>query len=703
MAIGAPIPHRTHPHVSESDVKAIKDFSKTAVTMLMRNKGVRYWGMIPLLSALLIGFALAGRSPLLQPGKATLHQRVLTRPGAELVTTAGESAGRLVDAFSRFYVYGEQALDGQQWLEVGIDTLGTVKGWLRADQTVPWKQQLTLAFTNPAAKRDPVLFFNSRDTVETLLELESPATEVETLVRTITSGGRDDRVVAIEPDRFIDINKQFYLLPILDFEEVYLDSGHTLRTLKVASVTKQDLLPAQPGQPAHAVSEAPVTPLQSFKAGVVFVIDSTVSMKNYIDETRIAVKQVYDRIKGSGILDKVSFGLVAFRAKSADKGRSQKLEYVAKEFVDPSEVSSAAEFLLKAAALTEAKVSTDHFSEDAYACVLTALEEVPWNRFGARYLVLVTDAGALEGAGSQSGLHAEQVRSEAAEKGVAIFVFHLKTPAGAKNHADAQAQYLTLSNNPAIQQSLYFPVETGSVQRFSQAVNVLSDALIKNIEAAAKGEAVAGSARAAESKDIGHQKAVEDPEMQKLRQVTQTLGHAMQLAYLGKMQRTKAPQVFDGWITDRDLADPTVRTVEERVLLTKNQLSDLQMILKEIVDAADRGVIEPDSFFDSLRSIAAQYGRDPNLATRAEARKLADLGLLGEYLEGLPYQSDVMNVDQDTWSRWGTQRQYDFINKLKSKIRLYERYNADRGRWVSLAEGSPVGEQVYPVRLRDLP
>jgi hypothetical protein len=660
---------------------------------MMRWKAVFAAVLVLLLLAGAVGAASPGRAPLLMPGKKTLYQRVLTRPGAELAATPGASAGTLVDAFSRFYVYGEETVAGRPWVEVGIDTLGGVKGWLPADLTVPWKQQMTLAFTNPGANRERVLFFDDRAAIEALMAGPDAAAEVRSIEKTLAAGGRDDRVVAIEPDTFIDINQQFYLLPILDFDEVYTDSGHTLRTLRVASVTKPDL-----SAPQATPEQAPVTPLSSFRAGVVFVIDSTISMQPYIDEARTAVKDVYRRIEAAGLLDKVAFGLVGFRAPTADKERAEQLEYVASEFVDPSEVSSGEEFLRKAARLSEAKVSTDRFDEDAYAGVIEALEEVPWQQFGARYIVLITDAGALEGADSRTGLRAEQVRSEAADKGVAVIVLHLKTPAGVKDHASAEAQYRTLSNNPAIQQPLYFPVAMGSVPRFKQAVGTLGEAVVDNIRGAARGEAVAGSALGAKTPA-----PKEDAELARLRRLAQSLGHAMQLEYLGRMQRTRAPQVFEGWIGDRDFADPTVRTVEERVLLTKNQLSDLQMILKEIVDAADRGVLEPDRFFDSLRSIAAQFGRDPNLARRPEARRLADLGLLGEYLEGLPYQSDVMNLDQETWSRWGPQRQYDFINKLKSKIRLYERYNADRGRWVSLAEGSPVGEQVYPVRLRDLP
>ena len=44
------------------------------------------------------------RAPVLQPGKKTLFQRVLTRPGARLTEQPGGEGGRPVDAFSRFYV-----------------------------------------------------------------------------------------------------------------------------------------------------------------------------------------------------------------------------------------------------------------------------------------------------------------------------------------------------------------------------------------------------------------------------------------------------------------------------------------------------------------------------------------------------------------------------------------------------------------------
>jgi hypothetical protein len=66
----------------------------------------------------------------------------------------------------------------------------------------------------------------------------------------------------------------------------------------------------------------------------IFVIDSTISMQPYIQETRSAVRRIYERMRKAGVLDWASFGLVAFRAHSSDPKRDSALEYVAKEFAE---------------------------------------------------------------------------------------------------------------------------------------------------------------------------------------------------------------------------------------------------------------------------------------------------------------------------------------------------------------------------------
>lgn len=653
--------------------------------------------------------ASAADKPLLQPGKKTLFQRVLTTPGCLMSSTPGGAEGKEQPAFSRFYVYARKQTGSKDWLQLGPDSFGKTTGWMAADCTVEWKMQMTLAFTNPAG-RDPLLFFRKGTTVEEILAAADPAPIVKPIREKLASG-RDPRVVAREPDYAVDLQQNFYLLPVLEAVEIFTEKGFQVRLLNVASVSKAEAkahadkdAKTAPTPAAKPSAKEPENMLKGFSAAVVFVIDSTISMGPYIDRTREAIQKVYARIEQEKLLDQVKFGLVAFRSSTQ---AVPQLEYVSKMFVDPSTVKDGADFLDKVTALKAATVSSKRFDEDAYAGVMQALDEVKWNEFGARYLVLITDAGALAGDAdlSATGLNADQVRLEAKYRGVAIYTLHLKTPAGAKNHATAEAQYTDLSLNPFLNKPLYYPVEAGDVASFGQKVDNLASAITRQVKAAYSGEQAAGSALGADARYTGAPPAAaktsakEDP----LLKDTALLGHAMQLAYLGDVTGASAPPVFHAWIADRDLVQQNVPTTDVRVLLTKSQLSDLSDVVKKIANAANEGLISPANMFAQLRSVAATMGQDPNQLQQKTAPRLADMGLLGEYLEGLPYKSDVLSLDEDTWKSWDGLAQEKFIRRLNTKLKYYQRYNEDVDRWVSLAEGSDPREHVYPVPLEALP
>jgi hypothetical protein len=74
-------------------------------------------------------FAAEGDKPLLQEGKKTLFQRVLTTPGCKLGSEAGDNKGPLQPAFSSFYVYQKADINGQSWVKVGPDSYGKTIGW----------------------------------------------------------------------------------------------------------------------------------------------------------------------------------------------------------------------------------------------------------------------------------------------------------------------------------------------------------------------------------------------------------------------------------------------------------------------------------------------------------------------------------------------------------------------------------------------
>src|SRR5690606_20241936 len=199
-----------------------------------------------------------------------------------------------------------------QWLQVGLDSTGDIRGWLPGEQVVEWRQTLTVGFKDPA-ERPRVLLFENRDALAELAERNDVAAYEALRERAIRGDVAGTPVAAIQPEGFIDIRRNFYLVPILSHEDV-LVGDFPARLLHVASVP----LRFPEGQ-------------DPYRAGIVFVVDTTISMQPYIERTRDIMREVYAQIEAAGLSDRVGYGLVAFRASTkAVPG----LEYVSRVFSD---------------------------------------------------------------------------------------------------------------------------------------------------------------------------------------------------------------------------------------------------------------------------------------------------------------------------------------------------------------------------------
>ncbi|MEA3276608.1 MAG: vWA domain-containing protein, partial [Pseudomonadota bacterium] len=371
-------------------------------------------GVTPLL-AICAEPAGGGGEPLLMEGKRELYQRVLAVPGARLSAEAGGKGREAVVPFTAFYVYARGTLGGTEWIEVGTDRHGARAGWLPLASTLEWNHGLTAAFRDPVG-HDRVLLFRDQDSVRQLVRQRDLAAydrlyqeaEHEHL-------SADSPVVAIQPPGYIDIREDFYLVPIRHHEDIYLGNEQA-RLLQVSSVP----LDREPGTPG----EAPVG--SAYTAGLVFVIDSTLSMDPYIERTREAVERIYDTLGNANLLGNVNFGLVAFRDNLRAAPR---LDYLVRTYVDLEQGRDGAGFLSRVKSLQAARSSSRDFIEDTYAGIKQAIESMNWTGHDARYVVLVTDAGA-RGADdplSSTGLGAASLRQLARDKGIAIFVLHLLT------------------------------------------------------------------------------------------------------------------------------------------------------------------------------------------------------------------------------------------------------------------------------------
>jgi hypothetical protein len=619
--------------------------------------------------------------PLTLEGKRALYQRVIAVPGAGLVDTAGAPARQAqpVTPFTVFYVYARETVDGREWMRVGLDSVGDIRGWLPAEQGVEWRQTLTVGFKDPA-KQPRVPLFADRNVLKGLADANDVATYAALRERAVQGDVADSAVVAVQPDEFIDIRRNFYLVPILSHEDVFA-GDYQSRLLQVASV------------PLHYPEGQ-----DPYRAGIVFVIDTTVSMQPYIEQTREIMRGVYAQIDAAGLSDRVSYGLVGFRDSTA---AVPGLDYVSRVFADLT--GSGAEFLSEVAAVRAATVSSQGFDEDAYAGIDRALEAIDWSGHFARYVILITDAGPRLGGDplSTTGYDTAQLREKLAERGVSAWVMHLQTPSGADDddHAFAEREYRALSTVEDIGE-FFYPVATGDVASFGTGLAALMRQLTGQVQAAASGFQPLQVAAALRGGD--------DAELAALQTRIARLGYALRMDYLQQQGGAGyVPALFSAWILDRDLEAPSERAVDVRVLLTRDQLSDLHDVLRQILERAEEGTLAPQAFLDELRSLAAIVSRDPEAAQSgsgvAGAMSLAELGYMREYIEGLPYQSEVMDLDLGSWQQWTAQQQFEFINSLDSKVAYYRALHDNLDLWVSLDGGPVDGDSVYPLLLEALP
>lgn len=636
--------------------------------------------LLAALLLLLLAVPAPQAAPLLQEGKKTLYQRVVSHPGALPLQEARDgapAAREVLVPFTALYVYARQ----DDWLQVGLDTR-TPLGWLKKDQVTDWNQSLTLLFT-PRTGRDPVLFFKTDTALKGLCEAPDMEKQLDDL-NAAAAGGKDAAalpILAAEPAEqqgAVDRNR-FYLMPILGIDRVF----EGVNLLQVASI--------DPGSSQSGAVAGPP------RTGIALVLDTSISMRPYIEQSRDIIRQLYDRLEKDKMTDNVGFAVVAFRSSTK---KTPGLGYTSQVVSDFATAQNRKALESRLAKVEQATVSSHDFNEDSLAGIHTAIESLNWAPYSTRLILLVTDAGPLRADDPYASqrLGAAEMNDLARQKGIWITTMHVKTPGGSKNHAYAEQAYRALSRitgDQANYQAVNASSHKEAARQFGIVTKILTTAMVDMVRNTASGKVMTRP----------REESLPTSPEEQARQLAERLGYAMQLDYLGSKNANRAPSVVDAWIADMDLKKLAqgrqVPSMEVAVLLTKNQLSDLSTQLKNIIDNAER-TKKTDSrdFFQGILSASARMARDPNLPT--QGKNLAELGVLAEFLDGLPYKSDIMLLREDDWYRMSIGEQTAFINRLKSRLARYEEYDRDRANWESFGQDN-AGDWVYRVPLSMLP
>ena len=659
---------------------------------------------------------LALDKPLLMEGKKTLYQRVLSIPDARLhQQPGGSSESSQILPFSVFYVYQREG----DWLKVGVDSYGKTDGWILKSNAIVWNQALTVSFRDPQDTQR-VLLFEQKDSLQTLVDnndQEAYASLYQAVVN--NEPVKDNPVVAIQPDAHVDIRENFYLVPIKQHEDVYLGNEQA-RLLQVASVPLGD-----PSSRYEQSVESKSTQ-RVYRSGIHFVIDSTVSMGPYIDRTREAVRKVYSAIARQGLNNQVNFGLTAYRDNVQ---QVPQLDYLTRTFADLQQGADESRFFSLVNTLEPSSVSSKDYREDAYAGIKAAIENSDWNDFDARYIILITDAGPREShdALGATGLSAKALRQLAYDKGISIWVLHMRSDSPAANHERAEKLYRQLSFYPGIGDfyysvelstgnlqefgnveetgtagEFYHRVESGTVNEFGAVLEALTRQITQQVLATVNGVLPIPIPEQKTQSD----EAEEPTQLSQLQSKVAKLGNALRMRYLQKEAGQPLPRVFDAWMVDRDFTDPRKSTVDVRVLLTRDQLSDLKIVMQQVLDLAEEGVLTPSGFLNDLKSLAASVSRDPSSVASSISRaggNLAEMGYMREYIDDLPYTGEVMNLSLNSWEEWSAKEQIEFMHRLESKINYYQALHDHTDLWVTPGGGAVNGNSVFPVVLNLLP
>lgn len=643
------------------------------------------------------------KSPLAYGERA---RRVLTRPDAQMRDAAGNLTP--LPSFSVLYVYAEAEAESTPLLAVGWGTRGA-EGWVQASQTEDWRTMLVMSYA-PNTGRDRTVFFKSKDDVFDIIDLEeNSADAIQTIHDQIEDGTHDpEKIVAIEPALTVDSVERPYLMPVLDFVQTSTETHGDVTILQLAALNRDSTDSARVGQQPLGQDRMSVeADGRDFRVGVAFVIDTTRSMGPYIDRTKGFVRDISQGLSDRGLQDQFDFALVGFRDNT--DAAAQDIGYLRTIYRDFGRPVESPTLLSTVEEMRPAQASTVNWKEDAFAGIDLAIGGLSWSEVDTRLVFLITDAsprsvGDVLALDSRMG--PETINALAKQRNISLFVLHMQTEEAAtvsqKNEgyddtARGQQLYARMSQTGDSAIAKYFSVQGRTAQSFAESMQLVAGLVIDQLSQIANGGQVT------QPDDF-----LEDPFMSAITAgkpvVINDEGGASQVAaavagelfryqteYLGARSGVEAPDFYRGWAVDKDIANPSRRSLEVSVFVTRDQLSDLANRLGDIVTRLREKDLGMGGFFSSVQAQAGSTVVDPTFGS-----------FLPSYLDDLPYGSKFINMTATTWDALGQTSREQLLDEVEAKLASYTRIYSTEDGWITLDDRS-VENQVYPLPLRDLP
>ncbi len=625
-----------------------------------------------------------------------LYQRVLTLPGAALYREADLQSARLNEqppALTPLYVYQKKQAGGKTWLRCGRKPVNGALGWLKQEDSELWKTQLVLRLIprDERVRPNRVVFYKDWPTLNKLMSARKVKELASKDLQDAINHRQDpERIVAVEPEVMPESSSASpHFIPVLDYRKGHFRSHRIVAGDSLGfHVALLSLNRKESSEAENRVKTNSSQSFKDYKIGIVFLMDTTKSMGRYIDLTYKTIEKMYAKLKALNALDKVSFGLVGYR-DHVDFNPG--IEYVTKIYQPLNPTAKPETVLTNMLKVKPSEVSTEGFQEDMYAGLDVVVNQLDWQPYSGRFVILVTDASARTPGTSYSLLNKEKYRQlqfNIMNRKIKVIPMHIQTKAAEEDgdFIKGEQQFLDVENLEFLHDRGYQPAIPGDD---SHAFDIAIDDFAETV-ADAVNESINGGL---------YQKSKDDKKKGGLSTLVANEIFKTQLQYLGRQKGVEVPPYFRGWLSRIDLLNPGNNkfVVEGCYLLSRNQLNDLSKRLEELLQNLEQyDAYDEETLRKKMMSIAVRYGGDP------EAENLPETGILPPYLQHLPYQSKLMKLTADRWEGMGPSGQQDQIDRLKNFLSVYRMFHEDTENWIDLGEGD-TGLQVYPVPLEWFP
>lgn len=632
--------------------------------------------------------------------KSGLPLRILVKPDSNIFEADDDTSNVVrgnIPAFSSLYAFEVRGCEAKNdspfsssgWYKVGYTPNETV-GYIKASQSTQWRSAMTVAYINPGASdRKRVLMFESFDDLDALLSgVVDKAVDMEKVYQGLNNLSQiPDGVRAIEQLQWTDITQKFYLMPILDSEDLvdYYPEGD-FRALKVAALTSQsgkkrrvtcDLTASD----AEKCLERNRMPGSIDAIDVVWVIDMTLSMQPYIDAVATAVRKTSITLReevASG--DKIRYGLIGYRDSVED---APWLEFVSRDFTPELLPREEFETLMNSGEVKAASKSTGDFPEEVFAGVVDGINAA-WRANSARIIILIGDASSHELGHRKNTIDkgVEAVKSLAVQEKVYIASILLANPEASSDAKIAQNQFYRLAQideNAAFSTLPMGPKGT-SGRKLLVALKTTIDEIL---QAAATGKISKPS-----SEENG------DP-------VSGALKRAIRAAivqYIGK--DAEPPADIEAWVADRDLSDFSKRSFDVRVVMTRQDMEELKNLIEGLLSAVRAGDKSDSGFIADAIGGSAKAALDLKIKKSDE---FAESEAVPRWIKSLPYKSEALSMSVEVFLQLPADDRTAFENRLAGLVNVYDEILSNTDAWHFLNDQATEDSRVFMLPLRNLP